>query len=282
MSDQELQVYQGQQPPAIQPSGGVIRLADKLDSVVESFREYTKACEALLNKDDYQGIGNRQFKKKSGWRKIATAFGVSTRIVSSKVEYDEDGRIHHAEFVVEAFAPNGRTAQAWAGASRVDRDYSHDQDVAATAQTRATNRAIADLIGCGEVSAEEMLQEKQEQRQERKQTQKSAESQQPQGELVSIGQIVSVVERSSKPDAPKKWTAFFVRFTCKAGESEAATFDTKLADLAHTLTNTNEMAKITTGPGRKPGTRELLRLEPAEQPPAEVEPDSIPEPEIGD
>lgn len=99
------------------------------------------------------------------------------------------------------------------------------------------------------------------------QTQKSAESVQPQGELTSIGQIVSVVERHSKPDAPKKWTAFFIRFKTEAGESEAATFDTKIADLAHTLSNTQEMAKITTAPGRKPGTRELLKLEPAEQPP---------------
>lgn len=102
--------------------------------------------------------------------------------------------------------------------------------------------------------------------------QKSAESQQPHGELTSLGQIVSVVERHSKPGATKTWTAYFVTFKTQAGESEAATFDKKVADLAHNLSNTQEMAKITTGPGNKPGSRSLLKLEPAEQPP-----DSCPE-----
>lgn len=136
--------------------GGVLQLADSLESVVAAFRGYQRACEALLTADDYQTIGGRRFKRKSAFRKLATAFSVSTSIVQRSIEYGGDGRIHHAEFVVRAVAPNGRSAEAWGGASVTDRDYSHDQDVAATAQTRASSRAIADLIGAGEVSAEEV------------------------------------------------------------------------------------------------------------------------------
>lgn len=140
--------------------GGVVRLAANLDEIVEAFHDYQKACEKLLTKDDYQTVRTKQgpktFKKKSAWRKLQTAFGISTRIVSKDISYDSEDRIHHAEFIVRAEAPNGRFAEAWAGASIEDRDFSHDQDIAATAQTRATSRAIADLIGSGEVSAEEM------------------------------------------------------------------------------------------------------------------------------
>lgn len=278
MSDQALVVRDQNQPLTRMEQGGVIRLADKLDSVVESFKEYTKACEALLTKDDYQSIANRSFKKKSAWRKIATAFGVSTKIISSKIEYDEDDRIHHAEFIVEAFAPNGRSAQAWAGASRVDRDFSHDQDVAATAQTRATNRAIADLIGCGEVSAEEMLDEKQQNRREATKPAKAAPaSQSATGEtqILPCCSVKAVKEVHSKPDAPKKWTAYFISFNDGAGDLEAATFDTRIADFARQLADTGDDAKITVKPGRKPGSKEIVGLEYAGPPTAPAE-DNVP------
>lgn len=135
---------------------GVIRLAGDLNSVVEAFKEYQDAINKLLTKDDYQRIGNTDYKKKSAWRKLSTAFGITTEVKTKDVAYDEQGKIHHAEFVVRATAPNGRYTEAWGGCSVLDRKFSHDQDIAATAQTRATNRAIADLIGAGEVSAEEM------------------------------------------------------------------------------------------------------------------------------
>ena len=156
MNDAAVVVRSEQTQPQTLQTGGVVRLAGRLDDVVAAFKEYQKACEALLTQDDYQAISGRKFKKKSAWRKIATAFGISTSIVKSTIVYDDDGRIHHAEFTVRATAPNGRTMEGWGGASVVDRDFSHDQDVAATAQTRATSRAISDLIGAGEVSAEEM------------------------------------------------------------------------------------------------------------------------------
>lgn len=277
----QMAVARLEQPQGVvtqQQVGGVIRLADKLDAVVESFKEYTKACEALLTRDDYQGIGNRQFKKKSAWRKIATAFNVSTQIVKQSVEYDEDGRIHHAEFVVRAIAPNGRQAEAWAGASRVDRDYSHDQDVAATAQTRATNRAIADLIGCGEVSAEEMLEEKKAQRQEPKNvTPPRQQQQQTKGgeEVYPVCTVLAVKEVHSKPDAPKAWTAYFITFNDTLSDIEAATFDKKIAALANELANTGENAAFVVKPGRKPNTKEIVSLTRSEVPPG---PDSDPVP----
>lgn len=132
----------------------VITLAGDLSSIVAAFEQYQTAVERLLTDSDYQNISGKKFKKKSAWRKLSTAFGITTEIVSRDVAYEE-GKIQHAEFVVRATAPNGRSAEGWGGANIKDRAFSHDQDVAATAQTRATNRAISDLIGAGEVSAEE-------------------------------------------------------------------------------------------------------------------------------
>jgi hypothetical protein len=79
--------------------------------------------------------------------------------------------------------------------------------------------------------------------------------------------VESVKTVHSKPDAPKKWTAYFVKFSDGFSDLEAATFDTKLADFAMGLKDTGENAKLTTKPGRKPGSREIVALERAEQPP---------------
>lgn len=79
--------------------------------------------------------------------------------------------------------------------------------------------------------------------------------------------VLTVKEVHSKPDAPKKWTAYFVRFSDGLGELEAATFDAKVADLANDLANTNENASLKVKPGRKPGSREIVSLQRAEQPP---------------
>lgn len=72
--------------------------------------------------------------------------------------------------------------------------------------------------------------------------------------------VLTVKEVHSKPDAPKKWTAYFIRFSDGFGEMEAATFDKKIADLANDLANTGENAVLVVKPGKKPDTKEIVRL----------------------
>lgn len=72
--------------------------------------------------------------------------------------------------------------------------------------------------------------------------------------------VLTVKEVHSKPDAPKKWTAYFIKFSDGFAELEAATFDAKVADLANELANTNENATLRTKPGRKEGTNEIVSL----------------------
>jgi hypothetical protein len=139
------------------------------EQVVEGMRQYQQLLRDLLEPSDWQTEdknGNpleRPFLKKSGWRKIARAFNLSFERVHSRVERDEDGTPVRAEVWIRAVAPNGQYGdgdgycsadegrfRSWRGRQKLE------NDLRATATTRAKNRAIADLVGMGEVSAEEI------------------------------------------------------------------------------------------------------------------------------
>ncbi len=131
----------------------IVKTQDAI-SELESF-ENMKA--RLLVTSDYQMISGKNFIKKSGWRKLALVFNISDQIMESSKVVREDGSFVWS-FRVRAQAPNGRFTEAVASCDSRERKFSHvEHDVQATAQTRAKSRAISDLIGAGEVSAEEML-----------------------------------------------------------------------------------------------------------------------------
>lgn len=118
---------------------------------------YDRACTSLIGPNDVQEERGRTFKKKSAWRKLARHFGISTQIVG--VERDFVGENFIATVTVKALGPWGQSAEA-VGACATDEATGRRTitiaDAVATAETRATNRAISNLIAMGEVSAEEM------------------------------------------------------------------------------------------------------------------------------
>ena len=167
------------------------------DKASRIWKQYEDLKKSLLSPSDYQKIQvlekgfyiSKSFIKKSGWRKIATAFNLNLGIITEKrIEYenlgyrkkiddgvDKNGKpkfkkitVYEPGFVYEvvarATAPNGRFMEATGSCSLGERDFAHDEhDIRATAETRAKNRAIADLVGGGEVSADELelIEEKQ-------------------------------------------------------------------------------------------------------------------------
>ena len=146
-----------------------------VDVAIEQWDAYQKLCKGLLNETDYQEIivkekdenGNyvkvkRHFKKKSAWQKLSRAFNVDTHIVDRDIERTKMGRVKEAYYCVRATLPNGRSVESDALCSRAEKgkDKVSDHTIMSTAKTRATNRAIAELIGAGEVSAEEISAEK--------------------------------------------------------------------------------------------------------------------------
>jgi len=122
---------------------------------------YDAACHALIGPNDVQQEGDRTFKKKSAWRKLAKHFAISTSVI--RLDKEWLGGAVDAPFVatvtVRASSPWGQYAEA-VGACGTDEESGRRKitiaDAIATAQTRASNRAISDLIAAGEVSAEEM------------------------------------------------------------------------------------------------------------------------------
>jgi hypothetical protein len=134
-------------------------------ALADSFTEYQELLPKLLTSDDYQNAGGgKSFVKKSGWRKIATAFDLDVQIIASSVERAPDGTPLRAEVIARAIAPSGRSMDG-DGYCSIDEDRFSgprgnksklENDLRATATTRAKNRAIADLVGMGAVSAEEV------------------------------------------------------------------------------------------------------------------------------
>jgi hypothetical protein len=136
-----------------------------VEEVVSSMEAYQEMLPRLLQDSDYQDAGRgKRFVKKSGWRKIAKAFGLSTEIISQRIERDPEGEPLRATVIVRAL--HGPTGQHSDGDGHCSADESRfsgpqgnrskiENDLTATATTRAKNRAISDLVGMGDVSAEE-------------------------------------------------------------------------------------------------------------------------------
>jgi hypothetical protein len=118
---------------------------------------YDAACAALIGPNDVQKAEGREFKKKSAWRKLARYFNISVEIV--KVEREMLNDTFLATVTARAVAPWGQSYEE-VGACGTDeatgRRTISVADAIATASTRASNRAVSNLIAMGEVSAEEI------------------------------------------------------------------------------------------------------------------------------
>jgi hypothetical protein len=120
---------------------------------------YENVCHQILGRNDIQRIGDGEFIKRSGWRKLGVWAMVSAEITEESEVRDELGALVRARFKVKATAPNGRTMDGIGVCDRSERRFSKpEHDIVATAHTRAINRAFADLFGLGAVSAEEMTE----------------------------------------------------------------------------------------------------------------------------
>jgi len=122
-------------------------------------KEYEALKAAIVEESDIDRHGNKPYLKKSYWRKLATFFRLSVEAVEG-TETDRmmpDG-IKCYKVQYKATAPNGRYCFGDGNCSTDERgkqNWSWMQ-LMATASTRAFNRAVSNLVGGGEVSAEEV------------------------------------------------------------------------------------------------------------------------------
>lgn len=176
----------------LEPIQGIVMPAVSSEQAVEAWRQYQDLKEKIVDTEDVQLIEGKRFLKKSYWRKIATFFNLTVEIVREQKE--QVGKTYVWHFTCRALAPNGRSAigvgscDAFEKATLVDGKYrtkgnvtkwghtasgksfpeefdwkdatpNSIHNIRATAETRAFNRAVSNLVGGGEVSAEEVSKE---------------------------------------------------------------------------------------------------------------------------
>ena len=150
-------------------AGEIVRAAPLLpmapaqaESAMSAYQDLTRS---VLDSSDWIGRPGEpeSFVKRSGWQKLATFYGVSTELVGEALERDGDGNLTRAAARVRAIARDGRHAEGGGACGRNEPRFRQtsgrqkiEHDLPATAETRATNRAISNLIGFGAVSAEEV------------------------------------------------------------------------------------------------------------------------------
>lgn len=128
----------------------------------QSFQQYQELINALIKQSDIVEIQGKQVIKKTGINKIARFFGVSTEIIRHHKE-DKVGPKGGRAFIwyvwVKAWLPSGQSRVDGAACSSNERRFAHlEHDVLSMAITRATKRAIENLVGMGEYEAAEDIE----------------------------------------------------------------------------------------------------------------------------
>ena len=126
-------------------------------------KELKKLKESVLTPEDYKTIEGKKFISRSGWIKIKTYFKISTTILSSeRIEVERDGQKYILwRYKVRAQTPDGRFTESEGLCTSDEKIVKGKPEYVQSflAQTRAINRAISDLVGLGEISAEEVESE---------------------------------------------------------------------------------------------------------------------------
>ena len=145
------------EPPVVVKDSTIVKMAASLDQLKKHAEDFAKVKSELLNENDYATISGHKYIKKSGWYTFAFAFNLKTEIVREEKELNEqkpDWFAYH--FTVRCIADNGRITEKVGSCDNVEKKQASLHVIRAMAETRATNRAIAAMVGGGEVSADEM------------------------------------------------------------------------------------------------------------------------------
>lgn len=139
-----------------QRSAGIVCVAGDITEAITQYIAVKDALDLALP-DCIMRIGNRSFRKKEYWRAVATAFNLNV-VCLTEDEHVERSDDWGFEVTHRATAPNGRHADGdgscYASEKRGQQATVHN--VRAHAHTRAFNRAVSNLVGFGEVSADEI------------------------------------------------------------------------------------------------------------------------------
>jgi len=139
--------------------GAITLVTPNVVEAITSMRAFQELKSKLLDENDVVEIEGKKYIKRSGWRKIALAFNISTEIV--EVSREEKDEKYIVRVKARAVAPNGRVSEEIGVCDSSEfesgRLKASIHNIETKATTRALNRAISNLVGGGEVSAEEII-----------------------------------------------------------------------------------------------------------------------------
>lgn len=129
---------------------------------IAAWAQYNELKQAIKTKDDVQVIAGREYLKKSYWAKVARFFNLSVEVVEEKQEQlhlnGRDVLVYH--FKSRATAPIGAFAEGVGSCDTTEKGMEKSiHNTRSIAQTRSFNRAVSNLVGGGEVSADEIVEE---------------------------------------------------------------------------------------------------------------------------
>jgi hypothetical protein len=145
----------------------------EMNRALTAYRELQKALDQSMP-DQIMELDGKPFRKKGYWRAIAVAFNLSVEPIEESREVHgqfEDGRDNFGYVVTyKASTQTGRSATGDGSCFAVEKakragdanpweslpKQSTEHNVRSHAHTRAFNRAVSNLVGFGEVSAEEV------------------------------------------------------------------------------------------------------------------------------
>jgi hypothetical protein len=144
-----------------QSTSGIVA-AIPSEALEESLAHYVR-IQGVLDRampDCIMRIGDRRFRRKQYWRGVRMAFNLTVECTKEERVSLANGDWLYA-VTYRATAPNGSTADGdgACAASEKKKGQGTEHNVRAHAHTRAMNRAISNLVGFGEVSAEEAERE---------------------------------------------------------------------------------------------------------------------------
>ena len=162
-----------------------------VQGALEVMRAFQELKQKVLDANDVVIINGKQYIKRSGWRKIAMAFNISTEIV--KIQREKIDNAYIVEVIARARTPMGRISEEIAVCDTTEFERGNLQgtlhNIETKATTRAINRAISNLVGGGEVSAEEIIKGPDEVVSEREIKEESQQKEQQKDPPATIKQI---------------------------------------------------------------------------------------------
>lgn len=140
-------------------TAGVVRSAG---SAVDTFEDYRKMQHAIDNvmPEAIMKISGKAFRRKPYWRAIARGFNLTVECIKEESQKQDFIGGNDWGFIVtyRATAPNGCSADGDGACFASEKKAANQRtahNIRSHAHTRAFNRAVSNLVGFGEVSAEE-------------------------------------------------------------------------------------------------------------------------------